>query len=108
MLKKEAIHRAENTARDARLAVALLKNTIAHGTINDQSIASPDFISYDEFVARTLYSLKTAKAHAEADQSEAKVMDEYRNPVHTARRHLQVELSIRPELAPLLEADKSQ
>jgi hypothetical protein len=43
--------------------------------------------------------LKTVKARAEADQSEAKVMDEYRNPVHTARRHLQVELFIRPELA---------
>jgi hypothetical protein len=51
ILKKEAIHRTEKTARDARLAVALLKNTIAHGTINDQSIASSDFISYDEFVA---------------------------------------------------------
>ena len=106
--KTEAIHRAEKTARDARLAVALLKETIAHGIKNDQSIASPDLITYDESVARALYSLETAKARVEAAQSEAKVMDEYRNLVDTARRHLQLELSsIRPELAHSLKADES-
>ena len=94
-------------ARDARLAVALLKETIAHGT-EDQSIASPDFITYDEFVARTPYSLETDNVRVEGDQTEAKVMDESRNMVHTTRRHLQLELSIRPELAPSLKADEWQ
>lgn len=37
-----------------------------------------------------LYSLETAKARVEAAQSEAKVMDEYRELVDTARRNLQV------------------
>ena len=36
------------------------------------------------------YSLETAKARVEAAQSEAKVMDEYRELVDTARRNLQV------------------
>lgn len=37
-------------------------------------------------------SLETAKARVEAAQSEAKVMDEYRDLVDTARRNLQVVL----------------
>jgi hypothetical protein len=68
-------------------------------------ISEFDSITYDEFVAQTLHSLETAKARVEGDQSEAKVMDEYRNLIHTARRHLQLELSIRPELALSLKAD---
>ncbi len=56
---------------------------------NYQSITSPDFITYDEYVARTMYSLETAEARAnQADQPEANVMGDYRNLVHTARRHL--------------------
>jgi len=52
--------------------------------------------------------LETAKARVEAAQSEAKVMDEYRNQVEMARHNLQLELSsIRPELAPSLKTDES-
>jgi hypothetical protein len=36
------------------------------------------------------FSLETAKARVEAAQSEAKVMDEYRELVDTARNNLQV------------------
>jgi len=88
--KTEAIKIAEKTAKAARMSVALLKETIAHGIKNDQSIETPDLITFDESVARALYSLETAKARVEAAQSEAKVMDEYKNLVDTARHHLQV------------------
>ncbi len=37
-----------------------------------------------------VFSLETAKARVEAAQSEAKVMDEYRDLVDTARHNLQV------------------
>jgi len=69
-----------------------LRRPLHTASKNDQSIASPDFITYDEFVARTLYSLETDKARVEGDQSEAKVIFEYHNLTHTARRHLQLEL----------------
>ena len=38
----------------------------------------------------SFFSLETAKARVEAAQSEAKVMDEYRDLVDMARRNLQV------------------
>jgi hypothetical protein len=81
------------------------EETIAHSMKNDQSITSPDFIIYDEYVARTLYSLETTESRANADQSEANVMDEYRNVVHTVRRHLQLGFS--SGTGPSLKADGS-
>ncbi|XP_046460534.1 MICOS complex subunit MIC60-like [Daphnia pulex] len=107
--KNEAVHVAESRAHDARMAVAQLKEAVAHGLKNDQSIQTPDLITFDESVARALYSLETAKARVEAAQSEAKVMDEYRELVDTARHNLQMELSsIRPELAPSFKTEGSK
>uniref|UniRef100_A0A0P5XA89 MICOS complex subunit MIC60 n=1 Tax=Daphnia magna TaxID=35525 RepID=A0A0P5XA89_9CRUS len=104
--KNEAVHVAESRAHEARLAVAQLKEAVAHGLKNDQSIQTPDLITFDESVARALYSLETAKARVDAAQSEAKVMDEYRELVDTARHNLQMELSaIRPDLSPNLKTE---
>ncbi|XP_045027350.1 MICOS complex subunit MIC60 isoform X2 [Daphnia magna] len=104
--KNEAVHVAESRAHEARLAVAQLKEVVAHGLKNDQSIQTPDLITFDESVARALYSLETAKARVDAAQSEAKVMDEYRELVDTARHNLQMELSaIRPDLSPNLKTE---
>uniref|UniRef100_A0A0P5SG84 MICOS complex subunit MIC60 n=1 Tax=Daphnia magna TaxID=35525 RepID=A0A0P5SG84_9CRUS len=104
--KNEAVHVAESRAHEARLAVAQLKEAVAHGLKNDQSIQTPDLITFDESVARALYSLETAKARVDAAQSEAKGMDEYRELVDTARHNLQMELSaIRPDLSPNLKTE---
>lgn len=53
--KNEAVHVAESRAHDARMAVAQLKEAVAHGLKNDQSIQTPDLITFDESVARALY-----------------------------------------------------
>ena len=37
------------------MAVAQLKEAVAHGLKNDQSIQTPDLITFDESVARALY-----------------------------------------------------
>lgn len=49
------MHVAESRAHDARMAVAQLKEAVAHGLKNDQSIQTPDLITFDESVARALY-----------------------------------------------------
>lgn len=107
--KSEAVKKAETKAHEARMAVGQLKETVAYCLKNDQSKQSPDLITMDENVARALYSLETAKARVEAAQSEAKVMDEYRELVDTARRNLQLELSsIRPELTPTFKTEDTK
>lgn len=53
--KTRAIQLAEETAKEARMAVALLKETVADAIKNDRSIETPDLITLDENVARALY-----------------------------------------------------
>ena len=55
MDKLEAVKAAEVKAKEARCAVALLKETVAHGLKHDHSVHSPDLITLDESVARALY-----------------------------------------------------
>lgn len=57
--KTEAVHVAEAKAKVARIAVAQLKEAVAHGLKNDQSKQSPDLITFDETVARALYRYTT-------------------------------------------------
>ncbi len=123
--KQVAVEQADQSAKEARLAVALLKETLAHGIKADASVATPAILTLDESVGRALYVLETAKvvepetstvfrlmafvclwqARVEAAQVEARVMDEYRNLIDTARRHLRLEVSsLRPELAATLDA----
>lgn len=53
--KIEAEQIAESRAHEARMAVAQLKEAVAHGLKNDQSKQTPDLITIDESVARALY-----------------------------------------------------
>lgn len=53
--KTEAVKAAAVKAKEARLAVAQLKEAVAYGLKNDQSKQSPDLITLDESVARALY-----------------------------------------------------
>lgn len=53
--KVEAVLDADAKAKEARLAVAQLKETVALGLKTNESIASPELITLDENVARTLY-----------------------------------------------------
>jgi len=97
--KVEAVLDADAKAKEARLAVAQLKETVALGLKTNESVSSPELITLDENVARTLYSLEMAKGRVDAAHSEAKILDEYRSLVDTARKNLQLELSsIRPDL----------
>jgi len=97
--KVDAVLDADAKAKVARMAVAQLKETVALGLKTDESILSPELITLDENVARTLYSLEMAKGRVDAAHSEAKILDEYRALVDTARNNLQLELSsIRPDL----------
>lgn len=118
--KAEAVRVAEIRHKEARMAVAQLKEAVAYGLKDDHIKQSPDLITFDETVARALYrfdilknnwktsfnscffSLETANAKVEAAQSEAKVMDEYRELVDTARRNLQVSENKRTRLSSLL------
>lgn len=53
--KSDAVHIAEAKAREARVAVAQLKEAVAHGLKSDQIKKTPDLITLDETVARALY-----------------------------------------------------
>jgi len=107
--KTEAVLLADAKAQEARMAVAQLKETVALGLKTNESIISPELITLDENVARTLYSLEMAKGRMDAAQSEAKILDEYRALVDTARNNLQLELSsIRPDLTPAFGSKLSE
>ena len=53
--KVDAVLDADAKAKVARMAVAQLKETVALGLKTDESILSPELITLDENVARTLY-----------------------------------------------------
>ena len=53
--KTEAVRVAEAKAKAARIAVAQLKEAVAHGLRDEKSNQSPDLITFDETVARALY-----------------------------------------------------
>ena len=53
--KTDAVRAAEAKAKEARFAVAQLKEAVAHGLKSDKSKQTPDLITFDESVARALY-----------------------------------------------------
>lgn len=56
--KAEAVRVAEIRHKEARIAVAQLKEAVAYGLKDDHIKQSPDLITFDETVARALYRLK--------------------------------------------------
>lgn len=99
MAKSDAVKAAEIKEREAVAAIDNVIESISAGRKNRTTSTNPNLLLAEEKANRAIYQLDQAKAKGSAMQSEAKVMEEYRDLVEAGRQQFHKEMaSIMPDV----------
>ena len=97
--KSDATKFAEFKEKEAVAAIDNVIEIIAAGRKNKTTATNPELLIAEETTNRAIYKLEQAKEQGTAIQSEAKVMEEYRDLVEAGRQQFQKEMaSIMPDV----------
>eukprot|EP00092_Neocalanus_flemingeri_P020720 GFUD01022454.1.p1 GENE.GFUD01022454.1~~GFUD01022454.1.p1 ORF type:complete len:807 (-),score=363.31 GFUD01022454.1:251-2671(-) len=97
--KSDKAKAAEMREKEAILAIANVVESISAGRKNKVTSTHPELVVAEEAANRAIYKLDQAKARRAAIQSEARVMEEYRDLVEEGREQFHKEMaSIMPDV----------
>merc|ERR1719449_102506 len=97
--KSEKNKLAENSERKAKVAIANVVESVAAGRKNKITSTNPKLLAAEEAANKALYILDQAKVKRASVETEAKIMEEYRDLVEVGREEFQKEMaSIMPDV----------
>merc|ERR1719450_1412200 len=97
--KSEKNKLAENSERKAKVAIANVVESVAAGRKNKITSTNPKLLAAEEAANKAVYILDQAKVKRASVESEAKIMEEYRDLVEVGREEFQKEMaSIMPDV----------
>merc|ERR1719449_351596 len=97
--KSEKNKLAENSERKAKVAIANVVESVAAGRKNKITSTNPKLLAAEEAANKALYILDQAKVKRASVETEAKIMEEYRELVEAGRQQFQKEMaSIMPDV----------
>merc|ERR1719499_100390 len=99
--KSEKNRNAENSEKKAKIAIANVVESIAAGRKNKITSTNPKLLAAEEAANKALYNLDQAKVRRAAVDSQAKIMEDYRDIVEAGREEFHKEMaSIMPDVRP--------
>merc|ERR1719449_253495 len=97
--KSEKNKLAENSERKAKVAIANVVESVAAGRKNKITSTNPKLLAAEEAANKALYILDQAKVKRASVETEAKIMEEYRDLVEVGREEFHKEMaSIMPDV----------
>ena len=97
--KSDSSRTAENSEKRARAAIANVVASIAAGRKNKITSTNPKLLAAEEAANKSLYKLDQAKVKRASAESEAKVMEGYRDLVEASKEEFHKEMaSIMPDV----------
>ena len=97
--KSEKNQNAEKSVKKAQMAIANVKESVAAGRKNKITATNPTLISAEEAANKAMYNLDQAKVKRASVETEAKIMEEYRDLIEASKEEFQKEMaSIMPDV----------
>ena len=97
--KSDKNRTAENSEKRAKVAIANVVESIAAGRKNKITATNPKILAAEEAANKALYTMDQAKVKRASVESEAKIMEEYRDLVEASKEEFQKEMaSIMPDV----------
>merc|ERR1719499_2234646 len=97
--KSEKNRNAENSEKKAKIAIANVVESIAAGRKNKITSTNPKLLAAEEAANKALYNLDQAKVRRAAVDSQAKIMEDYKDIVEAGREEFHKEMaSIMPDV----------
>lgn len=97
--KSEKNQKAEQCVKKAQMAIANVKDSVAAGRKNKITATNPTLISAEEAANKAMYNLDKAKVKRASVETEAKIMEEYRDLIEASKEEFQKEMaSIMPDV----------
>ena len=97
--KSEKNKNAENSEKKANIAIANVVESIAAGRKNKITSTNPKLLAAEEAANKALYNLDQAKVRRAAVDSQAKIMEDYKDIVEAGREEFHKEMaSIMPDV----------
>merc|ERR550534_1959181 len=83
--KSEKNQNAEKSLKKAQMAIANVKDSVAAGRKNKITATNPTLISAEEAANKAMYNLDQAKVKRASVETEAKIMEEYRDLIEASK-----------------------
>ena len=97
--KSEKNQNAGKSVKKAQMAIANVKESVAAGRKNKITATNPTLISAEEAANKAMYNLDQAKVKRASVETEAKIMEEYRDLIEASKEEFQKEMaSIMPDV----------
>ena len=97
--KSEKNQNAEKSLKKAQMAIANVKDSVAAGRKNKITATNPTLITAEEAANKAMYNLDQAKVKRASVETEAKIMEEYRDLIEASKEEFQKEMaSIMPDV----------
>jgi len=99
--KSEKNKNAENSEKKVKQAMANVAESIAAGRKNKITSTNPKLLEAEESVNKAIYNIDQAKVRRASVESQAKIMEDYRDIVEAGREEFHKEMaSIMPDVRP--------
>ena len=97
--KSEKNQNAEKSLKKAQMTIANVKDSVAAGRKNKITATNPTLITAEEAANKAMYNLDQAKVKRASVETEAKIMEEYRDLIEASKEEFQKEMaSIMPDV----------